>query len=226
MIRSAISAFCATLCLALLASPAQAGNAPGPAAFGSAVLGIGSTPYDAQWTKSQSPALGRGTSIAAAARNLDGLERLRFVNTAVNKAIQFRADTSNWKSEDYWATAAQTLTRGTGDCEDYAIAKMQLLRAAGVPAADMFLVIGNDATAGAHAVLLVRLDDRYWVLNNLQSELRTDTQYAAFRPVFTLSSTGRWLHGYAPGASKSGPLGGGRASGSSLAAVMAAQASR
>jgi predicted transglutaminase-like cysteine proteinase len=122
------------------------------------------------------------------------------VNSAVNKAIQYREDSANWGVADYWASAAETIGRGAGDCEDYAIAKMQVLRASGVPANDMFLVVGNDVAArSAHAMLLVRLGDSYRVLDNFQDEVRADSEYRDFHPVITLSSAGRWLHGYPAG---------------------------
>ncbi|WP_237707120.1 transglutaminase-like cysteine peptidase [Pseudoalteromonas sp. BSi20652] len=37
-----------------------------------------------------------------------------------------------WKQNDYWTTPLETLGRGLGDCEDYAIAKYISLRALGV----------------------------------------------------------------------------------------------
>lgn len=230
MTRWTLSAICAVLSLVLFPSPAQ--SAPtaglGPAAFGTAVLSTRTSPYDTQWAKVQSQGLGAGADIAASARGLQGLERLRAVNVAVNKAIKFRSDSSNWGTADYWASAAETFRRGAGDCEDYAIAKMQVLRALGVPADDMFLVVGDDlAVSSAHAVLLVRSGGTYWVLNNLQDEVRQDAEYRAFRPIITLSNAGRWLHGTpaAKGAA-SRRAGAAAMSTSSLAAVLASQGAR
>jgi len=234
MTRSALGALCATVSLALLSSPVQAApRSVGPAAFGTALLATSTTPYDARWNRAQSQGLGAGARIASSARGLHGLERLRAVNVAVNRAIKYREDSSNWGKGDYWATAAETFGRRAGDCEDYAIAKMQVLRAAGVPASDMFLVVGNDLVArSAHAMLLVRSGDIYWVLDNFHDEVRRDTDYREFRPIMTLSSAGRWLHGYAAGtlaASAAGPRP--RAASSalpsgSLAAVVASQGAR
>lgn len=234
MVRSAISAFCATVSLVLFSSPAVAGNESlGPATFGSAALSTSITPYDSRWSRVQSQALGSGARIAATARGLSGLERLRFVNAAVNKAISYSEDSSNWGKSDYWASAAQSFARGAGDCEDYAIAKMQVLRASGVPAKDLFLVVGNDLAArGAHAMLIVRLNGNYWVLDNFYDEVRADTAYREFRPVITLSSGGSWLHGYKSGAlaAQASNQGLGRSktypSGSSLAAVLVGQSGR
>ena len=51
------------------------------------------------------------------------LERLTLVNTFFNKNIRFGTDLEVWEQEDYWATPLETLGRGAGDCEDFAIAK-------------------------------------------------------------------------------------------------------
>lgn len=234
MIRSILSAIGAVGALVLFSAPAQSAPASGlgPAAFGTAVLSTRTTPYDAQWSKVQSQGLGAGARIVSSVRGLQGLERLRTVNVAVNKAIKYREDSSNWGAADYWASAAETFRRRTGDCEDYAIAKMKILRASGVPAADMFLVVGNDLTArSAHAMLLVRSGGNYWVLDNFHDEVRGDADYREFRPVITLSNAGRWLHGYAVGALASKALPSRRAAplaalGGSLSAVLASQGSR
>ena len=200
MVRS-VSAFCAAISLAFSWSPARADAVVnGPAIFGTAVLPTSSTPYDVRWSGVQSRALGAGARILSAGRGLEGLELLNFVNAAVNRAITYREDSRNWKTGDHWASAAQTFRRGSGDCEDYAIAKMQVLRASGVSAADLFLVIGHDlATAEAHAMLMVRSGQEFWVLDNFHDQVRTDSQYRDFRPVITLSSAGSWLHGYKAG---------------------------
>lgn len=228
MVRPALGAFCAAVSLALLSQPARAANAGvAPGAFGSAVLAASTTPYDARWSRALAPALGSGAQFVRAARDLEGLERLRFVNRAVNQAIRYSEDASNWGQGDYWATAAETFARGAGDCEDYAIAKMQLLRASGVPAKDLYLVIGTDPVArGAHALLLVHFADGDWVLDNVSDRVRQDAAYREFRPVMTLSTGGKWLHGIKATAPAPGPANRGISrspAGSTLAAVVAAQ---
>ena len=228
MLRWAVSAFCAAVSLAIFSSPAHGTGLPaGPALFGTVALATNTTPYDARWTTVQVQALGSGQRLAAAARGLKGVERLRFVNEAVNETIRYRGDGASQGAGDHWATATQTFTRGAGDCEDYAIAKMQVLRAAGVEAHDLFLVIGYDRSAGAHAVLIARLGDQNWVLDNLQPQIRPAGDFDIFRPIITLSTSGRWLHGYRPGSVPPGPSSGASTiTNGALAAVVATQNGR
>src|SRR3546814_11823018 len=69
---------------------------------------------------------------ANAAPGLDEQELLARVNRWVNRAIAYVGDDRNYRQRDYWATAEQTIARGKGDFEDFAILKMPMLRAAGV----------------------------------------------------------------------------------------------
>ena len=230
MLRSAISAICATLSLVLLTPSAKAAPAPlsGPAVFGSAALSITKTPYDAKWKSLQWNSIGVGASIAAAARKKDGFERLQYVNRAINAAIAYRVDGAGRSGADNWASAAESFARRAGDCEDYAIAKMQVLLATGIPASDLFLVIGKDHAAGAdHAVLIVRSAGTYWVLDNFNDRVHQDTQFRHFTPVMSLSLRGGWLHGHNLADSKvdAHPGSGNRASlsNSNLAAIIAMQ---
>lgn len=196
-------ALCATLVLGLLPSAAHALPAVrhglAPAAFATIPLAVSHTRYDARWNRVFHKGIG-ANAISERASRLSGTRRLQSVNTSANHAIAFREDRANGKASDYWANAGQTLGRGSGDCEDYAIAKMHLLIRAGVPAADMFLVVGNDLTLGqAHAMLLVRQGGKFWVLDSLSDQIQTSESYPDFRPIFSFGATGMWVHGYAVG---------------------------
>lgn len=187
----------ATASLVFLPIAAQAeSTGAGPAAFASVPVTVSRTPFDAEWRRvsmSPSPA----NSIAQEARKLQGLDRLRFVSSAVNRGIAYREDADNWGADDYWASAAQTLSRGSGDCEDLAILKMQLLRAAGVPLSRMYLVLGQDLTARrAHALLLVREGGEMWVLDDSAAAIHTSDEHADFRPMMSFGAGGEWVHGY------------------------------
>lgn len=193
---------CATFLLGLVASAADAHPVarPGlaPAAFATIPLPVQHTRYDARWSRVLNSRIGTN-AISERASHLGGMERLQSVNTSTNRAIAYRQDRTNESAGDHWSNAGQTMARGFGDCEDYAIAKMQLLTNAGVPATDIFMVVGNNALGSAHAMLLVRQAGRFWVLDSLSNQIRLAESYTHFRPIISFGARGVWIHGYAVG---------------------------
>lgn len=190
-------ALCAYAPESVQAEPAPqrpATTAEAPHAFGSVALPLGPNRYSQRWRRA---AEGKGPprliQLISPARRMDRPGQARFVNAALNRHIAFRPDAG-----DRWSTASETMSRSAGDCEDYAIAKMQALRSLGVPDDDLFLTIGQDLVARqAHAVLLVRVGGRFWVLDNRYDRLMPDDQYRDFMPTLSLRADGKgWLHGF------------------------------
>ena len=58
-------------------------------------------------------------------------QQILIVNNFFARNLRYQTDIQLWKQNDYWATPLETLGRGFGDCEDYAIAKYISLRALG-----------------------------------------------------------------------------------------------
>lgn len=126
---------------------------------------------------------------AAAAR--EGLARLGEVNRAVNLAIRPVSDRAQYGVEDRWASPLATLASGAGDCEDYAIAKLVALRAAGVPADDLRLVIIRETATGEdHAVVTARADGHWRVLDNRTFVMIDDSGLSKYRPLFAIDAEG------------------------------------
>lgn len=175
-----------------------AGASPeSPNLFGSVALAVGGTPLDDMWRRASAG----GASVARWAAPLRdaGADReatVREVNRWVNRQIDF-ADDARSGLADHWQTAAESLRRGRGDCEDYALAKMQLLGALGVPGDDMYLVLVRDLVRRQdHAVLAVRIEGRFVVLDNNSDALLEDHQVRDYRPVMSYSGGRRWVHGF------------------------------
>jgi predicted transglutaminase-like cysteine proteinase len=128
-----------------------------------------------------------------ALRGKDRMEQLRSVNRAMNER-RYITDPINWGVPDYWASPFQFL-RKNGDCEDYAIAKFEALRAIGVPNEDMRIVVLQDLNLRiAHGILVVYVEDRAWVLDNqIRSVVQADT-IRHYRPVYSLNEEGWWMH--------------------------------
>ena len=53
----------------------------------------------------------------------------------------------------------------------------------------------RDRVRGDHALALVRLDGRFWALDNLRGTPVPAEAHGNFEPVFTLTEGGSWLHG-------------------------------
>lgn len=171
------------------------------------------------WDASRLTAAGQrrgpaGVSAAAALQELlnyagsvDDTIKLATVNVFFNRRILFRDDIEVWRQQDYWASPLETLWKGQGDCEDYAIAKYFSLLAVGMPAQRLRLVYVRaslGAPAGpqvAHMVLAYypapsgapdSMAADPWILDNLIGEIRPASQRPDLTPVFSFSVDGLW----------------------------------
>jgi len=169
-----------------------------PDVFGSVALKVRRTPLDAKWRRVEHSSLdGDQLHYARSLFGLSASERLESVNRYVNHRVSFVDDSVRFGRSDVWSAAATTLRAGRGDCEDYAIAKLQLLRAAGIPDRDLYLTIVKDLVRRAdHAVLVVRAAGHMFVLDNGTDALLDSEDVADYRPVLTFAATGEWTHGY------------------------------
>jgi predicted transglutaminase-like cysteine proteinase len=130
-----------------------------------------------------------GIVKAAAAR--EGLARLGEINRAFNLAIRPVSDLAQYGVEDHWASPLATLAAGAGDCEDYAIAKLVALRAAGVPADDLRLVIIREIRTGEdHAVVTARANGQWRVLDSRTLVMVDDSELDKYLPLFAIDAEG------------------------------------
>jgi predicted transglutaminase-like cysteine proteinase len=122
--------------------------------------------------------------------------QLQAVNRWVNRAIIYTEDRENWSSRDYWATAGETMRRRRGDCEDIAIVKYQMLLSLGLRPEDLYLTLVRDLARNAdHAVLVVRSEGRFYLLDNaLDAVLPADQTYD-YRPTLSFNNQSAWVHG-------------------------------
>lgn len=121
------------------------------------------------------------------------LEQLKLVNAAINRH-HYVEDWANWDLVDYWETPLQFLDR-SGDCEDFAIAKYLALRAAGMPAENMRIVIVNDhERQSMHAVLAVYVRGRALILDSLYDAIVEADVIDHYEPIYSINEQGWWLH--------------------------------
>ncbi|QUL39282.1 transglutaminase-like cysteine peptidase [Erythrobacter sp. JK5] len=158
---------------------------------------IGRTNFDRDWRRVRSERISARPALRASAEGKATTELVSSVNRWVNRKIRYVEDRELYGRADYWAGARLTLLLGKGDCEDIALAKMQLLAAAGVPRRDMYLTIARDTVRRAdHALLVVKLDDRYVVLDNTTDKLLDGRLSHDYNPVLSFNAEAAWLHGY------------------------------
>ena len=169
-----------------------------PDVFGSVALAIPRSPLDGRWHRvERSRISGAPAAFAAALRGRDSVARLDAVNRYVNARVTFTDDLAQYRTADLWSAASDTLRRGRGDCEDYAIAKLQMLRAAGFADRDLYLVIVKDLVRRAdHAVLVVRAEGRMLLLDNGTDRMADASLAQDYRPVFSFAAGRVWTHGY------------------------------
>jgi predicted transglutaminase-like cysteine proteinase len=159
--------------------------------------------------------------LVEAARSLDGRARLEMVNRAVNAAIRYTTDFAQHGVADRWTAPLAALASARGDCEDYAIAKYAILRAAGVAVSDLRLLLVRDlAVRQDHAVLAVRENGRWLVLDNRHPLLVGTMALPHFTPLFALDHQGvslfaaPYVNGPAPAGFEPAGLAGDRAAAS------------
>jgi len=169
-----------------------------PDVFGSIALPVARTSLDGRWRRVAFAGVsGEPKSFAAALRSRAPLDRIEAVNRYVNAHVAFSDDARGVGAADHWARAADTLHRGRGDCEDYAIAKLQMLRAAGLSDKDLYLVIVKDVVRRSdHAVLVVRAEGRMLLLDNGTDRIADAAKAQDYFPVFSYSAGQAWTHGY------------------------------
>lgn len=117
---------------------------------------------------------------------------LIIVNRWVNWHVRYSAN----KDPNDWNAAATTLLNGSGDCADYAVAKMALLQQLGIDPENMFLIVLRDEMRSLdHAVLAVRQNGTMYVLDNQTDMVLPTDQIHDYRPILSYNGPFAWVYG-------------------------------
>jgi len=123
--------------------------------------------------------------------------KLKLINSQVNKLVYYQSDLQTYRQKDHWAAPDESLRSGVGDCEDYAILKMALLQKLGIPAKAMSLVVLKDTKRNLyHAVLAVSTNKGTFILDNVQPKVMKDHQLPHYLPLYSFSENRSWIHGW------------------------------
>jgi predicted transglutaminase-like cysteine proteinase len=138
----------------------------------------------------------RFVTLVKEAAGRQGRARIEFVNERINGEIHYTSDKKQWGTDDVWSLPVDTSKAGSlntkeGDCEDYALAKYVALHQAGVPDAALRMVLVHDAVVDQdHAVLAVRDDNKWLILDNRWNQPVEDKELTRFKPLFIVEKTG------------------------------------
>ena len=117
--------------------------------------------------------------------------RAGILNRAIDLAISPVSDQTQWGVPDHWSDPLETLHSNSGDCEDYAIVKYAALLAAGVSKdAVKIVVLRNQLPNEDHAVVAVRVDNQWLILDNRTLTLVRDMDVRRAIPEFVLDDQG------------------------------------
>ena len=123
------------------------------------------------------------------------LETLQRVNDFFNQ-ITFVDDIIHWKQKDYWASPAEFIASGAGDCEDFSISKFYTLIKMGVPEEKLTLTYVKSLTLNqAHMVVTYypSKGGQPLVLDNIDKKIRSSLERKDLLPVYSVNGKGLWI---------------------------------
>ena len=117
------------------------------------------------------------------------LALLETVNRFWNSNIIFSSDSQHYGVADVWTTPFETLSEGSGDCEDLAIGKYFTLLRAGIPENRLRLQFSFfTPTSEAHITLAVQLNDgSVMIMDNLVTDVMPEQERKDLRLVFSIN---------------------------------------
>ena len=136
-------------------------------------------------------------AILDSASRLSFFNKLSLINQGVNELIEYQPDLDTYGTKDHWALPTESLKMGFGDCEDYVIMKMALLKKLNIPTKAMSLVVLKDTDRNLyHAVLAVSTNQGTFILDNVRSRVLRDRQLPHYLPLYSFSGKRSWVHGW------------------------------
>ncbi len=215
----AIAFLSAVMPMAEAKSLSAAGIEGGNGVFGSVAVSMQSVPPARRWASLLPLIVGedfvactsgrlceRESSVQRAIASIHDAAlfmKLEVVNRSINRGLRYQEDLENYGQLDHWAAPRETMERGRGDCEDYAILKMAALKAAGVPIDDMSVVVVKDKRRNVHhAVLAVLTPKGNFILDSLTDKVLSDQLVHRYEPLYSVGTRGLWVHGFRQSAAK------------------------
>ena len=145
----------------------------------------------------------RWIELVKGARGLDPEKQIVRVNDFFNQ-LRFVPDEKLWGQDDYWASMAEFIGAGGGDCEDFTLAKFYTLVYLGIDPKDMKLVYVTAVDyQEAHMVLAYFGRDKHsemvttkkepLLLDNLDKTIKKASQRPDLEPIYSFNTEDIWL---------------------------------
>lgn len=150
--------------------------------------------YEAQYGSHVRQKLNRWVALIHSAQKNE-LETLQQVNAFFNQ-ITFLDDSIHWKQADYWASPAEFIASGAGDCEDFSISKFYTLIKMGIPEEKLTLTYVKSLTLNqAHMVVTYypAKGGQPLVLDNIDKKIRPSLERKDLMPVYSVNGKGLWI---------------------------------
>ncbi|MCP4987926.1 MAG: transglutaminase [Colwellia sp.] len=122
--------------------------------------------------------------------------KINRVNHFFNKSIAYQDDLTLWGKKDYWASPVETIGRGKGDCEDYAIAKYFSLTSLGVDENKLRLMYVRQLTVNQPHMVLIYFEnpkDVPFVLDNFNPKVLLASKRRDLKPIYSFNAQGLWM---------------------------------
>ena len=117
------------------------------------------------------------------------MRQLDQVNNYFNR-VRYAEDSAIYGASDYWASPAEFLQRGFGDCEDYSIAKYTALRALGWSVDSLQIVVLRDHKYSVdHAVLAAKFEGQWYLLDNRASRVLSPSEVPFYQPIYAVNES-------------------------------------
>lgn len=122
--------------------------------------------------------------------------KINQVNHFFNKIITYEDDLRLWGKKDYWASPVETIGRGKGDCEDFAIAKYFTLTSLGVDPNKLRLMYVRQLTVNQPHMVLIYFEDLKkapFVLDNFNPKVLPASKRRDLKPIYSFNAQGLWM---------------------------------
>lgn len=129
-------------------------------------------------------------------RDTSDRDKLEKVNHFFNSKIRFASDMDTWGAQDYWATPVEFLSKGAGDCEDFAIAKYFTLKAMGMTDEKLRITYVKAIQFNIHHMVLTYYstpEAEPLVLDNLVDSINPGSKRTDLMPIFGFNGSGLWM---------------------------------